>query len=357
MCLRSVPSRAFRLPRPTRVLLGSLALGLAACGAEPDLVIYVSLDQVFSDELVAEFEAETGLEVRAEYDVEANKTVGLVRRIIEESNNPRCDVYWNNEVAQTVRLAEIGLLEAYDSPSAADIPELFRDPERTWTGFAARARCLIVNTDLVPDPSVVEGMWDLLDEEWHGRASVARPLTGTTLTHAAATFLTLPEEEARRYWSTIAEGQFDDPPLVNVTAGNGPVASMVAEGQHAWGWTDTDDFNVKREQGYPVACVFPDQTPAEGAERPLGTLLIPNTVAIVKGSRNPQNARRFVDWVLSKKVEERLAFARSAQIPVRPDVPRPEHVRTDFHAMQVSYTAIGMQIARRTEELGEMFLR
>lgn len=348
------------LPRslsPAHLFLGPLLLGLAACGAQPDLVVYVSLDQVFSDELVAEFERETGLDVRAEYDVEANKTVGLVRRILEEREHPRCDVYWNNEVAQTVRLAEMGLLDAYDSPSAADIPEVFRDPERTWTGFAARARCLIVNTELVPDPSVVTGMWDLLDERWRGQAAVARPLTGTTLTHATATWLVLPEEDAERYWSTIAAGQSEDPPLVNVTGGNGPVASLVAEGQLAWGWTDTDDFNVKREQGYPVACVFPDQEPAEGEERPLGTLLIPNTVAIVKGSPNPENARRFVDWVLSKEIEERLAFARSAQIPVRADVPRPDHVRTDFHAMQVSYTAIGMQIARRTEELTEMFLR
>lgn len=342
---------------PRILSLTPLALALAACGAEPDLVVYVSLDQVFSDELVAEFERETGLDVRAEYDVEANKTVGLVRRILEEKDHPRCDVYWNNEVAQTVRLAEMGLLAAYDSPSAADIPEEFRDPERTWTGFAARARCLIVNTDLVPDPSVIHGMWDLLDERWRGQAAVARPLTGTTLTHATATWLALPEADAERYWSTIAAHQDEDPPLVNLTGGNGPVASLVAEGQLAWGWTDTDDFNVKREQGYPVACVFPDQEPTEGRERPLGTLLIPNTVSILKGAPHPENAKRFVDWVLSKEVEERLAFSRSAQIPVRQDVPRPDHVRTDFHAMQVSYTAIGMQIARRTEQLTEMFLR
>ena len=41
---------------------------------------------------------------------------------------------------------------SYDSPSAAGIPERFRDPKRRWTGFAARARCYIVNTDLV-DPA------------------------------------------------------------------------------------------------------------------------------------------------------------------------------------------------------------
>jgi len=340
-----------------RALLG-LAAGLAsACAPEPDLVVYVSLDQVFSEELIADFERHSGLDVRGEFDIEANKTVGLVRRIVEEKDHPHGDVYWNNEVAQTVRLAQMGLLEPYDSPSAADIPEAFRDPERRWTGFAARARCLIVNTELVPDPGVLHGMWDLLDEAWAGKVGVARPLTGTTLTHAAATYVILGEEAAERYWGTIAEHQHDDPPPVHVAGGNGAVASLVAEGQLAWGWTDTDDFHVKHEQGYPVACVFPDQEPRPGDEAPLGTLLVPNTVAILRGAAHPEAARRFVDWVLSREVEERLAFARSAQIPVRADVPRPAHVRSDFRAMQVSYAAIGMQIASRTQHLSDLFTR
>jgi hypothetical protein len=118
---------------------------LGGCAPEPDVVLYCALDQVFSEELVREFERETGLRVRAEFDVEAQKTVGLVRRLREEAARPRCDVFWNNEIAHTVSLAEDGLLSPYDSPSAADIPEEFRDPQRRWTGFAARARVFIVN--------------------------------------------------------------------------------------------------------------------------------------------------------------------------------------------------------------------
>ena len=105
-------------------------------------MVRVSLDQVFSEELMAEFEKETGLSVKAQYDIEQTKTVGHVRAIIEEKTRPRTDVFWNNEIAQTIRLAELGLLAPYDSPSAEGIPESFRDPERRWTGFAARARVL-----------------------------------------------------------------------------------------------------------------------------------------------------------------------------------------------------------------------
>ena len=122
-------------------LISASALLLGACGAEPDLVVYVAHDQVHSEPLIRRFERETGLSVRAEYDVEANKTIGLVNRIREERNRPRCDVFWNNEIAHTVSLAEDGLLAAYDSPSAAGIPRR--------SGAMSQAR-LISSTPAMP---------------------------------------------------------------------------------------------------------------------------------------------------------------------------------------------------------------
>ena len=63
-----------------------------------------------------------------------------------------------------------------------------------------------------------------------------------------------------------------------------------------------------------------------------------------------------MDWVLSEEIEERMAFSRSAQIPVRASVPRPPHVASDLVAMHVSYAALGAQIADRTRTLKELFL-
>jgi len=320
-------------------------------------VIYVALDQVFSEELVLEFEAETGWNVRAEYDLEAQKTVGLVGRIIEEAKGgSRCDVFWNNEIAQTIKLEHLGLLQPYDSPSAKDIPAKFRDPEHMWTGFAARARVLIVNTNLVKDPGKIRGMWDLHDPAWHGTCAVARPLTGTTLTHAAAMYETFGKVEADRYWGFIAEHQSESPPAVNVSRSNGQVMTLVADGQLAWGWTDTDDFNVARLNGKPVMAIYPDQMEGPNGEKPLGTLLIPNTVCMIKDAPHPANAKRFLDWVLSKKVEEKLAHSRSAQIPVRAEVERPPHVRNDIHVMTVDYDAVGRNMAAHTDHLRKLFL-
>ncbi len=161
----------------------------AACGAEAhsNPKVYCTLDQEFSEPLLKQFSKELGFAIDQRYDTEGTKTVGLVSAINEEKSNPRCSVFWNNELAHTVRLAQLGLLEPYDSPAAAAIPAAFQDPQHHWTGFAARARVLIVNTDKLPDPRQwPTGYRDLIDPKWRGRCGVAKPINGTTLTHFTA---------------------------------------------------------------------------------------------------------------------------------------------------------------------------
>ena len=332
--------------RGLSLLVPLLALPLApGCGEEADVVLYCAHDQVHAEPIVREFERRTGLKVAAEYDIEAHKTVGLVKRIEEEAKRrTRADVFWNNEIAHTVNLAEKGLLQPYDSPSAAGIPEEFRDQERRWTGFAARARCYIVNTDEA-DPAEIQGMWDLVDPRWEGRTAIARPLTGTTLTHVTALYTALGEEETERYLEAIEERG------VSLPGGNGPVARLVGEGELVFGWTDTDDYNVRRLAGDPVDVVFPD-------EQGIGTLFIPNTVAMIADAPHPDAAQQLIDYLLSPEVERKLAESRSAQIPLHASLAGLEHqLPLDrMKPMKVDYQEVGRQIDQRMQELKERFL-
>ena len=127
-------------------VLAALFSGCAKRPARQEVIVYTSLDKVFSQPIFEAFEKETGIKVKAVYDSEATKTTGLVNRLIAEKNNPKADIFWNSETGRTVVLMKKGVLAQYVSPCASDIPAGFKDPEGYWTGFAARCRILIYNT-------------------------------------------------------------------------------------------------------------------------------------------------------------------------------------------------------------------
>ncbi|MEM8882471.1 MAG: extracellular solute-binding protein [Planctomycetota bacterium] len=301
-------------PRNTCAWLLTLLLTFPVA-AEEVVHVYVSLDQEHSESVLAEFEKETGIKVEATYDTEANKTVGLMRRLIQEKDDPVADVWWNNEIATTVKLKNHGVLQPYDVPSAKDIPAEFRDPEGYWIGFAARARVLIVNTDLVKREDWPRSMWDLTDPKWRGQTVMARPETGTTAAHNAALYVA-DEAKANEYFDKLIAND-----VVWLT-GNAHVMKQVSAGRYAFGWTDTDDFNVARIQGQPVKMIYPDSGDGE-----VGVLYIPNTLVLVKDAPRPEAGKKLIDWLLRREIEEKLAFSATAQIPVRRGVKVPEHVK------------------------------
>src|SRR5205807_3016540 len=114
--------------------------------AQPEVVVYAALDREFAEPVLQRFTKETGIRVLAKYDEESTKTVGLTNALMQEAGRPRCDVFWNNEIINTLRLEQKELLSAYHSPPAAAYPPMVRSADGTWHGFAARARILIVNT-------------------------------------------------------------------------------------------------------------------------------------------------------------------------------------------------------------------
>jgi len=270
----------------------------------PEVAVYAALDAEFSEPILDDFQAATQINVLDNYDIESTKSVGLTNRIRIEKNRPRSDVFWNNEILNTLRLAREGLLDAYLSPNAADYPTDFVSPSHHWVGIGARARVLIVNNKLVPIDERPMSVRDLADPKWKGKCGLAIPLFGTTATHAAVLFSELGDERAKQFMVDVHAN-------AKVLSGNKQVALEVGSGQLAWGLTDTDDAIIERDNGQDVSFVFPDQGEGEP-----GALLIPNTICIIKGGPNPLEARRLVDHLLTPEIENRLAVGASAQIPL-----------------------------------------
>ena len=334
----------------TNILLACIPILLlwtmAATTAADEVVVYTSVDQVFSEPVLQAFEQETGIEVRAVYDVEASKTTGLVNRLIAEKRHPRADVFWNSEVGRTLVLKDKGVLAPYVSPSSADIPARFKDPGSYWTGFAARARVLIYNKEMLSEADLPTSIFDLTKPEWKGRVTMAYPLFGTTATQVAAWYAVFGRKKAEQY---LRDLKANDIVIVN---GNAMTRDLVVQGEVPIGFTDSDDANVAIQAGKPVGMLFPDQ----GG---LGTLLIPNTVALIADAPHPETARRLIDYLLSRETEQRLAFSDTMQIPLRDDIPRPAHVPAydAVRAMQVDYSDLSGNLAASARFCHALFRR
>lgn len=328
-----------------------LLVVLLLCGCQeqgaktPEVVVYVALDQVYSEPILNNFERQTGIKVRAKYDLEATKTSGLVNQIITERANPQCDVFWNNEILQTTVLKKLGSLQPYRSPNAEGIPALFRDPEDCWTGFAARMRVLVYNPENLNGRTPPGSIEELTDPKWKGEAGMALPLFGTTLTHWAALYHQRGAAETEQF---LKKALANDLAIVD---GNSVVKDRVASGMLTWGLTDTDDANSAIEEGAKIVMVFPDQE-----EGQMGTLVIPNTVAIVKDCPHPEEAKKLVDFLLATEIEEHLARGRSLQIPLHEKAQRPEGVPdiSKMKVMEVDYPAIAENFTDVLNKLREL---
>ncbi len=279
----------------TATLLGFVLSACSQSGEQP-VVVYTAVDQVYSEPIFKAFEEKTGIKVQAVYDLESNKTTGLTNRIIAEKEKPVCDVFWNNEFVQTMVLQNEDLLEAYTPEAAADIPAAYKDPEGYWTAFGGRARVLLVNTGLLEKKDYPASIYDLISDKYEGKQiAVAYPMFGTTRTQAAAVYAAVGPDEGRRIFQAL----FDRG--VQVVDGNSVTRDMAAAGQVAIGYTDTDDAKGAIADGAPVEMVFADQ-----GEGQMGTLITPNTAAMVKGSPNPESAKAFLEYLLSSETEQRL---------------------------------------------------
>ncbi|MGI9014568.1 MAG: extracellular solute-binding protein [Phycisphaerales bacterium] len=301
------------------ILAMCFCVALLGCkpASEPSLVLYVSADDVLVRHVVARFEAKTGIQVQVVGDSEINKTTGLVNRIIAERNNPLANVFWSSECFMMMKLADAGVLAPSTSSITQQHPAHMRDSGNRWFAFAARARVIVYSSDRVSEDELPTRWSDLADPKFKGRIAMADPRFGTTRGHLGA---------MQAWWDEHPDSgnyyEYVDALIANgvhvLTTGNAGVVQAVANGQADFGMTDTDDVWASQRNGLAVELLYPAHgTPGVPGE---GTLLIPNTIALVAGGSNPESAQQFVDFMLSDEVERMLAASESRNVPMDPQL-------------------------------------
>ena len=331
--------------------LGAVALfALARSGCSsggtstPAVVVYTSVDDVFARPIAERFQKETGIEVKLVPDTEETKSTGLLNRLLAEKDRPQADVFWSGDPVRPGILKKHGVTAAYQSPSAEGLPAQFSDPEHHWTGFSARARILLANTqhEVFKNAPLPSSIRDLADPRYKGKACVANPLFSTAGMHAAAIFQVMGEAEAKKFFEGLLANQ------TRVLSSNGEVRRRVADGEFAFGLTDTDDAAEAIRDGKPVKMIFPD-------EKGMGTLIVPNAAVLIARGPNTENGKRFMDYLLRPETEAALAEGEAAQMPLRPSVPVPKGVANvkELKPMNVDYA----KLADILEEISKGFLK
>lgn len=240
---------------------------------EKVVIVYTSQDQIYAQQILADFTRETGIRVLPLFDSESAKTTGLMNRLIAERLRPQCDVFWSNEEMMMRKLGRRGLLA--DAPIAS---------------FGYRSRRLVVNTNFVdPDAAPID-LKQLASPKWKGRVAIAYPLFGTTAAH----FMALQAAWGKDAWEQWCRDLVKNKALI--VDGNSAVVRLVGMGEAWLGLTDFDDVAVGLRKQLPMKMLPLTQ------EFPV----IANSVALIRGGPNPQNARRFQEYLQQRQTQERL---------------------------------------------------
>ena len=278
------------------------------------VIIYTSQDQVYAEPILKEFEQQTGIEVRAVYDSEAVKTVGLVNRLIAERDRPQCDLFWNNEELRTRQLAAIGVFEK-------------------WAAAGYRSRRIAVNTNKVALAAAPHSLTELTNETWRGKVALAYPLFGTTAAH----FLALRQLWGEERWQNWCRAFAANKPFL--VDGNSVSAKLVAKGEAWVGLTDSDDIAAEQREG---ATIVPLPLTEE-------SLLIPNTVAVVRGARHQQAAEKLYAYLQRSEVMEELVAAHALEGVSPPNGPNA--------TLKPDWDRLLSDLDAGTTELKQIFLR
>jgi iron(III) transport system substrate-binding protein len=209
----------------------------------------------------------------------------------------------------------------------------------------ARIRVLLVNTSKLNAADISTSLETLIGPAGGVRSGMAYPLFGTSASHAAALYATLGPERARAFYEKLrASG-------VRVVDGNSVVRDLVANGQLSIGLTDSDDACGAVAKGAPVRILIPGQ---DGD----GAMIIPGTVALVRGGPHFNEGRRLIDWLVSERGERRLIDSGFCQLSLRSgraegSCPAAGPVK----ALNVNLEDIAAQFERSRSDMGAIFVR
>lgn len=294
-----------------------IGLGTSSALAEGRLVVYCSNEPEACQTAVDLFGKKNDVKV----DMTRSGSGSTYAKILAEKENPKGDVWYAGTLDPHSQAGVNGLLETYKSPMLSEIGDRFKNPATNkanqTTGVYAGVLGYSVNTKLLKENNLtMPTSWmDLTKPEYKGLIQIASPQSSGTAYTALATFVQIwGEDEAFAYLAKLHQnvGQY-------TKSGSAP-GKAAARGETLIGIGFLHDHAKQIKNGFPLELVVP----SEGTGYEIGGL------SIIKGARNLDNAKKFVDFMLSKEGQEIGASIDMFQVPTNVNAAIPkEAIRLD----------------------------
>ena len=279
--------------------------------AAGSLVIYCGMQEEWCRAATAAFQQKTGIQV----SMTRQSNGEIYARLKAEKDNPRADIWYGGTGDPHLQAASDGLLDAYKSPQL-DKLQGWAKTQAELSGFRTVGIYLGAlgygyNTDEIASRKLTPpACWsDLLKTDFKGEIQVADPnSSGTAYTMLATLVQLMGEDKAFDYLKKLH---------VNVdhytTSGAAP-SQAVARGEVTVGITFQHDLVAAAKKGGKLKVV----SPCEGTGYEIGSM------SLVKGARNPDEAKQFYDWALTPEAQELGAKNNQFQLPSNVGTPVPE---------------------------------
>jgi iron(III) transport system substrate-binding protein len=210
-------------------------------------------------------------------------------------------------------LQSAGLLRTLPEGTLNQVSDRFRAADGTWVGISGRARVVAYNTQSIPDPAaeLPADIYDFIDPKWRGRIGWA-PTNGSFQAMVTGMRSAWGEEITRQWLQGIQANQ----PIVY--EGNTPLVAAVASGEVEVGFVNhyyLYRFLSEQGDGFGARNYF---LPGGGP----GSLIMVSGVGILENAANPENAQRFIDFLLSLPGQQYFT-SQTFEYPVIDDVSLP----------------------------------
>ncbi|MFA6846602.1 MAG: extracellular solute-binding protein, partial [Sphaerochaetaceae bacterium] len=257
--------------------------------SDNSLTVYTPDSESLVNAVVPNFEKDTGIKV----NVITAGTGELEKRIQSEKNNPLGDVFWGSDPTMLAPMED--LFTKYVSPENVNMEDAHKNTSGYFSPSVADGTVILVNTNVIGDIKV-EGFEDLLNPALKGKIAFCDPTNSSSAFEQLINMLYDMEENndptSQQAWDYVDKFIANlDGKMAN---SSGTVHKSVADGEYPVGLSWEDPCVQYVKNGAPVKVIYPKE----------GAIFTEQSIQILKNCKHEANAKKFVDYVLSEKIQD-----------------------------------------------------